>query len=346
MPSPLPTVIRSNEELTELLTRPSPALVDFIGGLEGPLMVLGASGKMGPTLCLLAKRAAEEAGTQLDITAASRFSDATTRQWLEDQGIRTLSLDLLDAQALQALPDAPNVIHLTGLKFGTSTNPSLTWATNTLAPSWAAGRYATSRIVALSTGNVYPLLPVRDGGAKETDALTPIGEYANAAVARERVLEHWSRRNGTRMALIRLFYAVEMRYGVLVDIARRVWEGRPVDVTNGWFNGIWQGDANELILRALSLTTSPASAWNLSSRKPLSVRMVAERCGELLGKPPQLTGQEAPDALLCDPAALCDRLDDPATPLDRVIEWTADWVRNGGTNLNKATSFEVRDGRY
>lgn len=344
--SSLPAIVPSEDELLDLLTRPSAALVACIGGLAGPLMVLGAGGKMGPTLCLLAKRAAREAGRPLEIIAASRFSNPETRPWLEEQGIRTVSVDLLDRAAVQALPDAPDVIHLTGLKFGTLTNPSLTWATNTLGPAWAAERYASSRIVALSTGNVYPLVPVAGGGATEQQALTPIGEYANAAVARERVLEHFSQREQTRIALIRLNYAVELRYGVLVDIARRVWEERPIDVANGWFNCIWQGDANELVLRVLSLAASPASVWNLSSRKPISVRTTAQRFGELLGRPVHLIGTEAPDALICDPSALCARLGNPATPLDRVLEWIAHWVRNGGANLAKPTGFEVRNGQY
>ena len=341
-----PTIVKSEDELLGLLTRPPAALVEFIGTLRGPLMVLGAGGKMGPTLCVLAKRAAEEAGHPLEVIAASRFTDTNGRRWLEDHGVRTLSADLLDRAAVQALPDAPQVIHLTGLKFGTSSNPALTWATNTLGPAWAAERYARSRIVALSTGNVYPLVPVAGSGAGERHPLTPSGEYANAAVARERVLEYCSQRTGTALALIRLNYAVELRYGVLVDIGRRVWEGRPVDVTNGWFNCIWQGDANEMILRALSLATSPAQAWNLSHPDRLRVRTVARRFGELLGKPVNLTGSEAPDALLCDPSMLCARLGGPPTPLEQVMEWIAHWIRLGGRSLDKATGFEVRDGTY
>jgi nucleoside-diphosphate-sugar epimerase len=244
------------------------------------------------------------------------------------------------------LPDAENVVNLTGLKFGTSQNPGLTWATNTLGPVLIAERYSRSRIVALSTGNVYPLVPVAGGGAREEQPRTPLGEYGNAAVARERIFEYFSHRNGTRIALIRLNFAVELRYGVLVDIGRQVWEGKAVDVTNGWFNCIWQGDANDLILRALHLATSPASVWNLSRPGPLSVRHIAERFGELLDRRPQFTGEEAKDAFICNPEKLCERLGPPPTPLDRVMEWTAHWIRQEGTNWNRPTHFEVRDGQY
>ncbi|HAV61851.1 MAG TPA: epimerase [Verrucomicrobiales bacterium] len=343
---PLPDVIRSEDELLDQLTRPSAALIEFILTLSGPLVVLGAGGKMGPTLCGLAKRATEEAGHPLEIIAVSRFSDAGAQQWLAARGITTVRADLLDRAAVMALPDAPDVINLTGLKFGTGRNPALTWATNTLGPALVAERYAASRIVALSTGNVYPLVPVAEGGAREEQPLTPLGEYANAAVARERIFHYFSQRNATPIALIRLNFAVELRYGVLVDIARRIWEERPIRLSNGSFNCIWQGDANEIILRSLPLATSPADAWNLSSPKPFSVREVAGQFGERLGKPPIFEGTEAPDSFICNPAKLCARLGPPATPVSRVIDWIAQWIRNNGVLWEKSTSFEVRDGGY
>lgn len=338
--------IRTEEQLLDLLTCPSDILKKFIVTVDGPLIVLGAGGKMGPTLCLLAKRAANEAGHPLEVIAVSRFTNVQTREWLNGHGIKTFSADLLDREAVNALPNAPNVINLTGLKFGTSTNPGLTWATNTLGPALIAECFEQSRIVALSTGNVYPLVPITDGGATEEHPLTPIGEYANAAVARDRIFDYFSRRNGTAVALIRLNFAVELRYGVLVDIGKRVWEGQPIDVTNGSFNCIWQGDANEMILRSLALTSSPATVLNLSSLKPLQVRPVAERFGELLGKTAILEGSEAPDSFVCDPSKICAKLGSPTTSLDQVIEWTAHWIQSGGTNLGKKTGFEVRDGVY
>ncbi len=341
-----PAVIETEEQLHELLTRPSAPLVDFVARLPSPLLVLGAGGKMGPTLCILAQRAAEAASHKLEIIAVSRFTNAAARQALEASGVRTMCADLLNREAASRLPDAPNVINLTGLKFGTAKNPSLTWATNTLGPAIIAERYAGSRIVALSTGNVYPLVPVSGGGATEDHPLTPVGEYGNAAVARERIFEYFSQRDRTPVALIRLNFAVELHYGVLVDIARRVWENRAIDLSNGWFNCIWQGDANEMIVRSLALPSSPASAWNLSHPGPQSVRTVAARFGELLGKTPVLKGTEATDAFLCNPAKLCAQLGTPATPLSRVIEWTAHWIKSGGVLLNKSTGFEVRDGKY
>jgi nucleoside-diphosphate-sugar epimerase len=339
-------LINTEEELNDILTRPRSKLVEFIHTLSSPLIILGAGGKMGPTLALLARRAAEAARQPLDIIAVSRFSDNGARTWLEERGIRTLPADLLERYSVEKLPDALNVIYLVGLKFGTTQNPSLTWAVNTVAPAHAAERYASARIVALSTGNVYSQASVTSGGATETHSKTPIGEYANAAVARERVFEYFAQKNAMPLALMRLNYAVELRYGVLTDIARQVWAGEPVDVSNGFFNCIWQGDANEMILRSLALSSVPARAWNLTSPDILRVRDVAERFGQLLGKPPRFIGKEGETALLSNSAALCTELGAPATPLDLVMRWTAHWVKGGGRNLNRPTHFEVRDGVY
>jgi dTDP-4-dehydrorhamnose reductase len=252
----------------------------------------------------------------------------------------------LDRSAVAQLPDTTNAIYMVGRKFGTQDNPSLSWALNTIVPANVAERYPGARIVALSTGNVYPFVPVNSDGAGEETPLTPLGEYANAAIARERVFEHFSRTNETRTALIRLNYAVELRYGVLVDIARKIQAGEPVDVTNGWFNCIWQGDANDLILRALPLASAPSQSWNLTSPGILRVREMAQRLSVLLDKPARFVGQEADTALLSNPAKLCRELGEPGTPLDAILRWTAAWVMNGGRSLDKPTHFEVRDGRY
>lgn len=332
--------------LLERLTRPSPTLVEFIASVSSPLVVLGAGGKMGPTLCVLARRAAEAAGHSLEVIAVSRFSDPASRRWLEAAGVKVIAADLLEREAMRLLPDAENVIYLLGLKFGTAQNPTLTWAVNTLPPAHVAERYPRARIVALSTGNVYPPVPVTEGGAREDHPLTPVGEYANAAIARERLFEYFSAKQGSRVALLRLSFAVELRYGVLVDIGRRVWEERPIELVNGTVNWIWQGDANDLILRALPLANSPAGAWNLTHPEPLRVREVAAQFGLLFGKEPRFTGHEAGDALLSNPDKLCARLSRPPTTADQVIRWIADWIRNGGGNLNKPTHFEVRDGQY
>src|SRR5262245_15060570 len=288
-----PDLLRSEEELDEVLTRPGPALTEFIRAVPGPLLVLGAGGKMGPTLAVLAARAAGAANVPLEVVAVSRFTDAQARRWLEDRGVRTLAADLLDRDAVFGLPDAGSVIYLVGLKFGTSRQPELTWAVNTLVPAHVAERYRQARVVALSTGNVYPLVPVAGGGSVEADPLTPAGEYAHAAVARERIFTFCAQRHGTPVVLVRLNYAVELRYGVLVDVATRVYSGQPVDVTTGHLNCIWQGDANDMILRCLALAESPPAALNLTGPAVLSVRELALRFGELFGRPVRLTGSEA-----------------------------------------------------
>jgi nucleoside-diphosphate-sugar epimerase len=284
-------------------------------------------------------------GHPLDVIAVSRFSDEGLRQWLEEHGVRTLPLDLLDRSALHRLPDAQNVIYLVGLKFGTADNPAQTWAINTLVPAHVAERYAGAAIVALSTGNVYPLVPAPGSGSTENDPLTPLGEYANATVARERVFEFFARRNGTRLAILRLNYAVDLRYGVLVDIARKVYAGEPIDLTTGYFNCIWQGDANDTILRALSLAQSPPLVLNLTGPM-LSVREVAIRFGELLGRPARFAGTEAATALLSNPAKANVLLGTPSTPIEHVMQQTAQWIQRGGRLLDKPTHFESRDGKY
>jgi nucleoside-diphosphate-sugar epimerase len=341
-----PERIDSEEQLEDLLTRPSKGLQEFVRTLASPLLILGAGGKMGPTLALLAKRAAEAAQHPLEVIAVSRFRDASLVAWLSHNGIRTISCDLLDAVSVQRLPDAQNLIYLVGLKFGTAQDPSLTWAINTIVPSRVAERYREVRIVALSTGNVYPLGEVSRGGSMESDALTPVGEYANSAVARERIFEFHSRAHHIPLALIRLFYAVEPRYGVLVDVARRVCEGTPIELANGYFNCIWQSDANEMIIRALALASSPPTAWNLCRPEVFSVRAVATGFGELVGRSPNFTGQESSTALLGNPAALCARLGVPEVQLPAMQGWIANWVKRGGRDLGKPTHFESRDGRY
>ena len=341
-----PDCIQTEPELDELLTRPSERLVAFIKSVSSPLLVLGAGGKMGPTLAVLARRAAEAAGHPLDIVAVSRFSNPAAREWLEARGVKTVSCDLLDATAISRLPDASNLIYLVGLKFGTAQNPAATWAINTLVPARVCERFPRSRIVALSTGNVYPQSEVSRGGSVETDPLTPLGEYANAAVGRERIFEFYSRRQNTPVTLLRLFYAVELRYGVLADIARKVHTGEPIALANGYFNCIWQRDANELLLRSLSLPMAPASVYNLCRPEIFSVRETATRFGELLGCAPVFSGSETATAFLGKAAQLCAALEAPATPMENILRWTAQWVKQGGHDLGRPTHFEVRDGNY
>ncbi|HLJ96919.1 MAG TPA: NAD-dependent epimerase/dehydratase family protein [Gemmataceae bacterium] len=341
-----PEVIETEQDLDDVLSRPRPVLIEFMRRLQGPLVILGAGGKMGPTLAWLAHRAAAAAGRALDIFAVSRFSDDATRCWLQERGVQTLSIDLLNRQDVQRLPDAAEVVYLVGRKFGTAENAAQTWVINTLVPAYIAERYRHSRLVVLSTGNVYPFVSVSTGGSVETDALTPVGEYANAVVARERVLEFFAHLASTPLTILRLNYAVELRYGVLVDIARRVHAGDSVNLTTGYLNCIWQGDANDMVLRSLGLASFPPQILNLTGPAVLSVRGLALRFGELLGRTVRFEGTESETALLNNPARACAMLGAPATPLDRVLRWTAHWVRSGGRCLDKPTHFEVRDGRY
>src|SRR5687768_1919742 len=342
----LPLEIKSEEELEDVLTQPAPALVQFISRVSSPLVILGAGGKMGPTLAALAKRAADQARHNLDVIAVSRFTDPRCKAWLEKRGVQTHTADLLNRADVDRLPDSANVIYLLGLKFGTSQQPAATWAMNTIPAALVSERYRNSKIVALSSGNVYPMSSVNTLGSQEEDPLTPLGEYPNAVVARERIFEFYSRQNNTPVALIRLFYAVELRYGVLVDIATKILHGEPISLANGYFNCIWQGDANEMIIRSLALAASPPVRFNLCQPQVYSVRSVAVELGEHMQTPPLFADSEAPTALIGDPSRICQALGRPGTRFVQVLKWTSDWVRKGGRNLNRPTHFEVRDGVY
>jgi len=343
-----PDRLESEAALDEFLTRPSAALIEFIQTLRGPLLILGAGGKMGPTLAVLARRAAEAAGYPIEIIAASRFggSGGVARDWLEQRGVRTVSVDLLDPRAPEQLPETENLIYLVGLKFGTSQNPSQTWAVNTLVPDRVCRRFATARVVALSTGNVYPLSAVERGGAHEDDPLTPLGEYANAAVARERIFEFHAREQDTPMTVLRLYYAVELRYGVLVDLARKVHAGEIINLENGYVTCIWQGDANEMILRSLGLARTPPAVFNLCRPELFRVRDIAEQLGQLLGRPPRFAGAETERAIIGNATRIQEALGTPATPLEVMLKWIAHWVSAGGKDLGRPTHFETRDGQY
>jgi len=341
----LPRIIETEEQLDEILTRPRAQLVEFIKTVRSPLIILGAGGKMGPTLAVLARRAADEALHKLDVIAVSRFTDTRAREWLERKGVAVCSCDLIDRSAVSRLPSSSNVLYLVGLKFGTAQNPALTWAANTLVPAAVSERYRESRIVALSTGNVYPSKQAAVG-ALETDPLTPLGEYANAAVGRERIFQFFSQRNSTPVALLRLFYAAELRYGVIRDIADNIRAGKPINLANGSFNCIWQADANELVIRSLALATSPPTAFNLTSAEIFKVRTVALRLGELLESPAHITGVESDTSLTANCSKLSSLLGPPITPLETMLYWTAEWVKRGGPSLGKPTNLETRDGRY
>jgi nucleoside-diphosphate-sugar epimerase len=346
MTSDFPAAPRDDDELEERLSRPTPAVVDALHRVPGDVVVLGAGGKMGPSLTKMVRRALDERGDTRDVIAVSRFSSLDAAADLERANVRIVRADLGSREELAKLPDAANVIYMAGQKFGTRDLPSLTWAVNTIVPAAVAERFATSRIVAFSTGNVYPMSAATTTGSRETDALTPLGEYANSCVGRERVLEHVSRTHGTPIAIIRLNYAVDLRYGVIVDIAHRIAAGDPVRVDMGYVNVIWQGDANAQAIRALELAASPPFVVNVTGPERVSVRETALRLGELMGRTPRFEGSEAPDALLSDTSLAQSMFGPPTVPASTLIEWVADWVAGGGTRLGKATKFEVRDGRY
>jgi nucleoside-diphosphate-sugar epimerase len=337
-------LIRSEAELDDLLSAPSDADRNAMRAIEGGLLILGAGGKMGPSLARRARRAADETGISKSIVAVSRFSDAAAERQLRDAGIETISADLLDFGQLARLPDAENVIFMAGRKFG---SPAfLTWASNAYLPARVAERYRHARIVAFSSGNVYPFVPVTSGGASEETAPEPVGEYAQSVLARERMFEFFSARHGTRVCLLRLNYAVELRYGVLRDIAVRVFEGRPVNLRMGHVNVIWQGDANSVCLRSFALCESPAAVLNATGPETLSVREIAGRFGRLFGREPVLEGREADTALLNNAARCHGLFGAPLVSAETAIVWTAEWIRSGGTGWDKPTHFETRDGKF
>jgi nucleoside-diphosphate-sugar epimerase len=342
----LPEEFNSQTALEEFMSRPRPELIEFVRTISGPLVILGAGGKMGPTLALLARRALDAASNQAPVIAVSRFSKPESQAWFHQHAIETIPCDLTIQSALKSLPDCNNVIYMVGMKFGTSDDPARTWAFNTLPPSYVVERYANARITALSTGNVYPFVPISSTGSVENNSLMPQGEYANSCVARERIFEFCAQRGNTSLATIRLNYALDLRYGVFVDIAQKIFFGQEVDLTMGYFNAIWQGDANEMIIRSLGLADIPVQPFNLTGREILSVRKIAQRLGDLMDRPVHFHGEEAKTALLSNPAKLIAALGEAATPLDSVLQWTANWIMQGRDLLGKPTHFQEREGKY
>ena len=342
----MPDWIQSEAELEDRLSTPSEEDVAFFRDLEGDLIIIGVAGKMGPSLARRAARAARACGVPRRIIGVSRFSTPSAELFLQQAGVETLRTDLLDSGAVAALPDSRNVIFMAGRKFGSTGAESLTWAMNAYMPALIAERYRHSRIVAFSSGNVYPLVPVDSGGATEETPTAPVGEYAQSVLARERILEHFSRRHEIPVILLRLNYAIDLRYGVLLDIGSKVFEGRSVDVTMGAVNVIWQGDANSVALRSLAHGQSPPFILNLTGLETLSIRALAHRFGNIFGKAPVLDGQESATALLNN-ASQCQRMfGAPAVTVEQMIDWTAQWIMSEGPTLNKPTHFESRDGKY
>ncbi len=339
-------MIQDVTQLEDLLSQPTPGVVDTMRRLEGDLLVLGASGKIGPSLTRMARRADEEAGIQRRIIGVARFSSPGLQEQLEGWGIETIPCDLLDRDGLAALPDVPNILYLPAQKFGTTGQEGRTWAMNTYLAGMVCERFPQSRIVAYSTGNVYPLTPVDSGGPAEDTPLEPVGEYAMSAMGRERLFQYFSEKLGIPVAIVRLNYAVEMRYGVLVDIAQKVLADQPVDVTMGHFNVIWQGDSNAMTLGCFDHVASPPCPVNVTGSETLSIRHCAQQFAERMGKTVTFTGQEAKTALLSN-ASRSFELFGPATvTVDQMIDWITDWLQRGGETHNKPTHFQARDGKF
>jgi nucleoside-diphosphate-sugar epimerase len=341
----MPDSITSIEQLEDRLSEPTVEVVEAIRRLEGDIIVLGVAGKMGPSLARMTRRATELAGINRRIIGVARFSASGIEQDLQRYGIETIRCDLLGEDALQRLPEVPNVLYLAGMKFGATGQEPLTWAMNTHLPALVCRKFAASRIVAFSTGNVYALVPP-GGGSRETDSPAPVGEYAMSCLGRERMFEHFSRTLGVRVVLLRLNYACDLRYGVVVDLAQKVMAGTPVDLGMSWFNTIWQGDANAMTLRCFEHVASPPFVLNLTGPEALNVREICEKLGKILGRKPVITGRESSTALLSNSGKAVGLFGPPRVSADQLIIWVAAWLLQGGQTLNKPTHFEARDGRF
>jgi nucleoside-diphosphate-sugar epimerase len=340
-------LINSVHELEDLLSTPTEEDIEAASRLDGNLVILGAGGKMGPTLAIRAKRAIQAAGKPYPVIAVSRFSDQGAGVRLRTAGVEIVSADLLDRQDIARLPDANNLIFMVGRKFGSTGDEPTTWAMNAHVPALVMDRYARcENVVVLSSGNVYPFMPLAHGGATEKTPPAPIGEYAQSVLARERIFQYFCEQYDKPMAIIRLNYAVDLRYGVLLDIGLAVHERRPVDLRMGMLNCIWQGDANSVCLRAHIYTDVPPRILNLTGPETLSVRWIALRFGEIFGVEPHFEGTEGPTALLNNAARCHGLFGYPKVSVDQMIEWTAQWIGVGGETHNKPTHFEVRDGRF
>lgn len=338
--------MKSIQELYQDLLQPSNALIADVATLDGDIIILGAGGKMGPSLARLTKQAINKTGLNKKVIAVSRFSEAGLQSALTKEGIETISADLLEDEQLQALPDVKNVLYLAGTKFGTTGKESFTWAINSYLPGRVAEKYQHSNIVVFSTGNVYPLTPVVMGGAAETYPPEPLGEYAQSCLGRERIFQYSSSKYNTPILIYRLNYANDVTYGVLLEIAKSVKENKPVNLKMGNVNVIWQGDANEIAIRSLLHCAVPSKILNVTGPEILSVRWIAEEFGKLFGKEPSFINEEQSTALLSN-AAECARLFGyPKTPAKKIMELLAEWLKQGGKTINKETHFQERTGKY
>ena len=335
-----------NKLLAHELLEPSPALISDMRRLEGDIILLGVAGKMGPSMAQLARKASDKAGVKRRIIGVSRFSEPGAQARLENLGVETVAADLLNEEHLAALPDAPNVLYLAGTKFGTTGNEAFTWAMNSYLPGRVAERYRNSRIVAFSTGNVYPFMPITEGGAAEDHPADPVGEYGQSCLGRERIFQHFSMKYGIPALIYRLNYAIDFRYGVLLEIAKSVAEAKPIDLATGFVNVIWQGDANEIALRAFHHCEVPAKILNVTGPETIPVKWLAEQFGQHFGRTPKFINEVGSTALLSNASQAHRIFGYPRVTLRQMIELTADWVQRGGETFNKPTHFQERQGKF
>ena len=341
-----PNQIADKALLEDMLSTPTAEAVKMFSDLEGDIMFLGIGGKIGPTLAKMAKRACDKAGAKKRIYGVSLFESNEQQKQIEDIGIETIHGDLLDKEFIKGLPLAKNVFFLAGMKFGSEENISLTWAVNAYMPALVADHFKGSNIVAFSTGCVYPLVPVESGGSLESDPPVPVGEYAQSCLGRERMFEYGSKQHQTKVCLIRLNYSVELRYGVLVDIAMKVKKQETIDLSMGYFNVIWQGDVNDVVLRSLEICDSPAKILNITGEEILSVHEVAQEFGKLFNVTPGFVNEEAKTALLNNSEQAFQLFGRPKVSTQQIIRWIADWISEERETLGKPTHYEVRDGKY
>ncbi len=336
----------TEEKLDTLLTTPSDALVEDVKKIKGDIMVLGAGGKMGPTLCILAKNAIEKAGVQKRVIAVSRFTDPIATELLHKNNVETISCDLLNTEQLRALPETENIIYMAGRKFGTDGSEWKTWAMNATLPAFVAEKFQKSNIVVFSSGNIYPIVPLSGGGCSEEDKVGPIGEYTMSCLARERAFEYAANHYGTKIFMYRLNFAVDLRYGVLYDMADRIMKGEPISIATPVLNCIWQGSANEIAIRGLLHAESPAKIMNVTGPETVSIQKAAKMLGKILGKEPIFEGEPGNDAYLNDSAEAMETFGYPAVSIRTLIRWQAEWILDGGRALGKPTHFEERKGSY
>lgn len=336
----------TEEKLNSLLTKPSAALVEDMKKIKGDIMVLGAGGKMGPTLCVLAKNAIKEAGVDKKVYAVSRGSDKIATELMKENGIEVIAMDLLDKEKLYSLPDVENVIYMAGRKFGTDGNEWQTWAMNSTLPAFVADKFKKSNIVVFSSGNIYPIVPLSNGGCTEKDKPVPNGEYAMSCLARERAFEYAANTFGTKVFTYRLNFAVDLRYGVLFDVADKIMKGEPISLSTPCFNFIWQGSANEIAIRGLLHASSPACIMNVTGPETVSIKKAAIELGEYLGKEPIFENECGSDAYLNDASLAMETFGYPEVSAKTLIRWQAEWLLDGGRTLGKPTHFEERKGSY